>query len=235
MTNIATCYWCGKEVLVGEGAREHIVPKTILQDASGDISDFILPAKNAHMACNKALGNNYEHDFCQIVFYYSAGDSRAAKHTASKVRNLQHCINYARNQFRKMQKVEKGVLVSLGTKDKESFEITIKKILKGLYLKREGKFLDTDNKYTVKIVWSTLNLEKDGASAAQTKLFLEMLNNISFSGNSVFEYRFAKATDGVDTSLWELLFYHRFPIYLFLVHKDDKSGFKNLEMLGDDL
>ncbi len=62
-----------------------------------------------------------------------------------------------------------------------------------------------------------------------------MLNGIRFSGNSVFEYRFAKATDSFDTSLWELLFYHRFPVYLFLIHKNDKGGFNNLEMLGDNL
>ncbi len=52
---MATCYWCGKEVLEGEGAREHIVPKTLLQDVSDDVSDFILPAENAHEACNRAL------------------------------------------------------------------------------------------------------------------------------------------------------------------------------------
>ncbi len=232
---MAICYWCGKEVLENEGAREHIIPKTLLRDVSGDTSEFILPAENAHTACNKVLGDNYEHDFCQIIFHYSAGDPRAAKHTASKIRNLKYRIRYAWNQFRKMRKTGNGVMIGLDTKDKESFETIIKKILKGLYFKREGKFLDTDDEYVVKIVWSTLNLEKDEASANQTKLFLEMLNNIPFSGNSVFEYRFAKATGSVDTSLWELLFYHRFPIYLFLIHKSDKSGFKNLEMLGDSL
>lgn len=222
-------------MLNGEGAREHIVPRTLLQDVHGDISEFILPAENAHAICNKALGDNHEHDFCQIIFHYSAGDPRAAEHTASKIKNLKYHIRYAWNQFRKMRKVSNGVMIDLDTKEKESFETIIKKILKGLYFKREGKFLDTDDEYIVKTVWSTLNLEKDRASADQTKLFLEMLNGIPYSGNSVFEYRFAKATGSVNTSLWELLFYHRFPVYLLLVHKNDKSGFKNLEMLGDSL
>ena len=232
---MAICYWCGKEVLEGEGAREHIVPKTLLQDVPDDVSGFILPAENAHKACNKLLGDNYEHDFCQIIFHYSAGDPRAAKHTASKIRNLKRRIRYAWNQFGKMRNVGDGVMIGLDAKDKKSFEAIIKKILKGIYFKREGKYLDTDSEYTVKIVWSTLNLEKDGASANQTKSFVEMLKDIPFVGNSVFEYRFAKATGSVDTSLWEFLFYHRFPVYLFLVHKNDKSGFKNLEMLGDSL
>ena len=232
---MAICYWCGREVSEGEGAREHIVPKTLLQDFSGDISEFVLPAENAHKACNKLLGDDYEHDFCQIIFHYSAGDPRAAKHTASKIRNLKRRIRYAWNQFGKMRKVGDGVMIGLDAKDKKSFETIIKKILKGIYLKRGGKYLDTDDEYTVKIVWSTLNLEKDGASANQVKAFLGMLNSLPFSGNSVFEYRSAKAADSVDTSLWEFLFYHRFPVYLFLVHKNDQSDFKNLEMLGDSL
>lgn len=232
---MAICYWCGKEVVGGEGAREHIIPETLLQDDSSDHSEFILPAENAHKVCNKALGDNYEHDFCQIIFHYSAGDPRAAKHTASKVRNLKRRIRYAWNQFRKMRNVGDGVIIRLDAKDKKAFETIIKKILKGIYFKREGKYLDTDDEYTVKIVWSTLNLEKNGASANQVKAFLEMLNSLRFSGNSVFEYRFAKATGSVDTSLWEFLFYHRFPVYLFLVHKNDKDGFKDLETLGDSL
>ncbi len=232
---MATCYWCGKEVLDDEGAREHIVPKTLLQDFSGDISEFVLPAENAHKVCNKSLGDNYEHDFCQIIFHYSAGDARAAKHTASKIRNLKRRLRYAWNQFGKMRKVGDGVMIGLDATDKKSFEMIIKKILKGLYFKREGKYLDTDNEYVVKIVWSTFNLERVEAAANQTKIFLTMLNSLPFSGNSVFEYRFAKATGSVDTSLWEFLFYHRFPVYLFLVHKNDKNGFKNLETLGDSL
>ncbi len=52
-----------------------------------------------------------------------------------------------------MRKDDKGVIIDLDAKEKESFEMIIKKILKGLYFKREGKFLDTDNEYTVKIVW----------------------------------------------------------------------------------
>lgn len=232
---MATCYWCGKEVLDGEGAREHIVPKTLLQDFYGDISEFVLPAENAHKMCNKLLGDNYEPDFCQMIFHYSAGDARAAKHTASKIRNLKRCVHYAWNQFGKMQKVGNGVMIDLDKKDKESFEMIIKKILKGLYLKQTRKFLDIDNEYAVKIVWNTLNIEKDEVSVNQTKSFLEMLNSIPLSGNSVFEYRLAKASGSVDTSLWELLFYHKFPVYLFVVHKDDKGGFKNLEMLGSSL
>ncbi len=226
---MAVCYWCGKEVLDSEGAREHIVPWTLLQDVSGDISEFILPAENAHGTCNKTLGNNYEHDFCQIVFHYSASDPRAAKHTASKIKNLKRCIHYAWNQFRKMQKVGNTVMIDLDPKDKESFEMIIKKILKGLYFKRMGRFLDTDDEYIVKIVWNTLNLEKDQVSANQVELFLRKLNNVPSSGNSVFEYRFVRTTDSVDTSLWELLFYKRFHVYLFVIHKDDASGFSNLK------
>jgi hypothetical protein len=232
---MAICYWCGKEVLDGEGAREHVIPRTLLQDVSDDVSAFILPAENAHATCNKALGDNYEHDFCQIIFHYSVDDPRAAKHVTSKIRNLKRRIHYAWNQFGKMRKVSNGVIIGLDAKDKESFETVIKKILKGLYFKREGKFLDADDRYAIKIVWNTLNLEKDRFSANQAKLFLETLNNIPFSGNSVFEYRFAKAVDSVDTSLWELLFYHRFPVYLFLIHEKDKSSFNNLEMLEGGL
>ena len=121
-------------------------------------------------------------------------------------------------------------------KKKMHFEIIIKKILKGLYFKREGRFLDTDKEYTVKIVWSTINLERETGAANQVKAFLETLKGALFAGNTVFEYRSIKANDSTKmTSLWEFLFYHRFPVYLFLVHKDDRAGFKNLEALGDDL
>src|ERR1035437_11121342 len=135
---MAICYWCGKEVLEGEGAREHIVPKTLLQDVEDDISNFIISAENAHEICNKALGDNFEHNFCQIIFHYSAGDPRAAKHTTSKIRNLKRRIRYAWNQFGKMRNVGNGVMIGLDATDKKSFEMITKKILKGFYFKREG-------------------------------------------------------------------------------------------------
>lgn len=225
------CYWCGEPIKDGEGNREHLVPKTILQDAGVDISEFIALA---HKSCNSFLADNYEHDFCQIIFHYAAGDPRAAKHTASKLRNLKRHLRYAWNQFRKMRTAGNMTIVDLDEKEKSSFEMIIKKILKGLYFKLNGKYLDTDNEYIVKIVWSTLNLEKDEAAANQTKMLLSVLNGAVFAGNSVFEYRFKKADDSTEmTSVWEFLFYHRFPVYLFLVHKNDKEGFKNLELLGD--
>ena len=70
---MAICYWCGKEVEEGKGAREHIVPHTLLQDVTGDISEFIISAENSHEVCNKMLADTYEHGLdpkiCTLTLY----------------------------------------------------------------------------------------------------------------------------------------------------------------------
>lgn len=225
---MSICYWCGKEVLDGEGMREHIVPKTLLQDVSDDVSDFILPAVNAHKVCNKTLGDNYEHDFCQIIFHYSADDPRAAKHIASKVRNLERCKRYAWNQFRKMRTDGYRTEIQLSTSDKKAFEECVKKIVKGLYFKQVGRYLDLEGEYSARIVWNTFNVEHDVVTREQVKKFLGLLGSQNFLGNDVFKFRFKKIENG-NSSLWEFLFYNRFPIYLFLIHKDESSGFRSLK------
>jgi hypothetical protein len=224
---MAICYWCGQEVANGEGAREHIVPHTLLQDTADDISDFVLPVENAHETCNQMLAKKYEHDFCQTIFHYSANDPRAQKHVASKLRNLQRKLKYAANQFKKMRLNGNRTEIALSATDKEAFEQCIRKIIKGLSFKNSGQYLDLDDEWSVRIIWNTFNLEHDATAQEQVKSFLELFGNEPFNGNDVFKYRFRKVEDGL-SSIWEFLFYDRFPVYAFLVHKNEKSGFKNL-------
>ena len=136
------CYYCGKIVSNGEGSREHIILKVLLKDVDGDWSDFIIPKENAHQKCNKFLADNYEHDFCQIIFYYSFGDKKAIKHNESKKRNLKERINYAKNQFKKMKMADNRTEIQISQQEKIAFEECIKKIIKGLFLKNRGKYLD---------------------------------------------------------------------------------------------
>src|SRR5581483_11702267 len=135
------CYWCGKEVLDNEGAREHIVPKAILKDVDGDLSGFIIPKENAHKSCNNSLGNVHEHDFCQILFNYTVDDPNAKKHSESKINNLKLKISYALRQFKRMRLIGNVTQVIMTEDEKENFSKVLLKIVKGLFFKQKSKFL----------------------------------------------------------------------------------------------
>lgn len=225
---MAICYWCGKKVIERKGAKEHIVPHTILRDTTDDISEFVLPAENVHETCNQMLAKKYEHDFCQIIFHYSASDSIAKKHTASKLRNLKRKLTYTANQFEKMRLNGDRVEIMLSATEKEAFEQCIQKIIKGLSFKQTGQFLDLGDEWFVRIIWSTLNVEHDPSAQTKVKEFLALLGSDPLIGNKVFKYRVKKVEDGL-SSIWEFLFYERFPVYVFLVHKSERAGFKSLQ------
>ena len=123
------CYYCGEIVLTGKGAREHIVPKTLLKDVDGNWADFIISKENAHQKCNKFLADNYEHDFCQILFNYSIDDKNAQKHVESKKRNLKSRLEYAKNQFSKMKLVGNLTQVTMTEEEKNSFKEILLKII----------------------------------------------------------------------------------------------------------
>lgn len=219
---MALCYWCGVDVADGDGAREHIIPRTLLQDVSGDTSEFIIPAENSHEKCNHDLAHKYEHDFCQIIFHYSYDDPKARKHCESKIRNLERRMVYASHQFKKMRKRENCTEIELSAVDKRAFEECIKKIIKGLFFKKIGRYLDLDNEYSFGIVWGTLNREYDNDALEQAKKFSELLGDEAFRGNNVFKFRFKQIVDG-QSFLWELVFYDRFPAYAVLFYKDEKK------------
>jgi len=221
---MSICYWCGKKVLDNEGSREHLVPRTILQDSKSDISNFIIPKTNAHELCNSFLAEKYEHDFCQILFHYSFGDQRAAKHNQAKIRNLKRRLQYTKNQFSKMKKINSRTEIKISKKEKIAFKKIIEKIIKGLYFINKNHYLDTEREFSLKTIWNTLNIEHDEQSKNQVKIFLEQLNDQEFIGNDIVKYRFKKAVDG-DSYIWEILFYDRFPIYSFLFNKNDKHIF----------
>ncbi|HVY72694.1 MAG TPA: hypothetical protein VG984_01420 [Candidatus Paceibacterota bacterium] len=223
---MSVCYWCGREVEEGKGAREHIVPHALLQDTTENVSGLVIPAENAHEVCNRMLADTYEHDFCQIIFHYSAGDPKAQKHSDSKKRNLERRLTYAANQFKKMRLKDGRTEIELSASDKNAFEECVKKIIKGLYFKQASQYLDLDKEWSIRIVWNTFNLEHDVTAQAQTKAFLELLGGDPLKGNDVFKFRFKKVDDGV-SSIWEFLFYDRFPVYAFLIHETEKSGFKS--------
>lgn len=225
---MAICYWCGKEVLEGEGAREHIVSKTLLQDVTSDISDFVVPAENAHEVCNRMLANTYEHDFCQIIFHYSIDDQKAQLHNGSKKRNLERRLNYAANQFKKMRLNGNYTEIMLFDSDKKSFEECVKKIIKGLYFKDKKQYLDLEKEWFLRIIWNTINFESDATAQAQAEAFLELLGGDPYRGNDVFKFRFKGVESGL-SSVWEFVFYDRFPVYAFLVHKSEKDGFRSLK------
>lgn len=206
----------------GGGAREHIVPHTLLQDTTDDVSEFVLPAENAHKVCNQMLAKDYEHDFCQIVFHYSMGNPRAQKHSDSKRRNLERRLTYAANQFKQMRLNGNRTEIALSASDKKAFEECVKKIVKGLYFKDTNQYLDLEKEWSARIIWNTLNVEHDSTAQTQAKVFLEMLGGDPFKGNDVFKFRFKKVEDGL-TSIWEFLFYDRFPVYVFLVHHSEKD------------
>lgn len=212
----------------GAGAREHIVPHTLLQDTNDDISEFVLPAENAHKACNQMLAKRYEHDFCQTIFHYSVSDPRAKKHTASKWRNLQRKLIYAANQFKKMRINGNRTEIALSATDKEAFEQCVRKIIKGLSFKQTGQYLDLNDEWSVRIIWSTLNMEHDQSAQAVVKDFLALFGTDPLLGNDMFKYRVKKVEDGL-SSIWEFLFYERFPVYVFLVHKSERAGFKSFQ------
>lgn len=216
---MSICYWCGKEVLKGEGSREHIIPKTLLKDVEGDkdLACFIISEENAHKKCNNFLGNNYEHDFCQILFNYTIDDENAKKHVASKTRNLKSKIEYNKKQFEKMKLVDNLTQVTMSEEEKNSFGEVLKKITKGLFFKQKNIYLDLEGEYSLIYDWSTFNLEHDELAKNVTSEYLKLINNKNFIGNNVFKYRFGKTEDG-KSSLWEFVFYNRFPAYVFLIH-----------------
>ncbi len=224
---MSICYWCGKEVLNNQGGKEHIVPKTLLKDTEGDLSDFIIPKENAHKSCNNSLGNNHEHDFCQILFNYTIDDPKAKKHVESKTKNLKSKISYAVNQFKKMKLVGSVTQVIMTEDEKNNFSKILIKIIKGLFFKQKGKFLDLEKEYSLQYDWSTFNLENDQTAKNKTIEYLKLMNTQKFIGNDVFKYRFAETVDG-NSSLWEFVFYNRLPAYIFLIHFGDKEGFKNI-------
>ena len=229
MTSIVSmriCYWCGNEVLASDGAKEHIVPKALLKDVASDvdISEFIIPAENVHKICNQTLGNKYEHDFCQILFHYSLGDQKAHKHNESKVRNLKRNLIYAKNQFNRMRRTEAVTVISLTSSEKKAFEECIKKILKGIYFKVFDQYLDLGEEFFLKINLNTFNIEHDSVAREQVKEIASLFGQKGFKGNEVFKYRLNKV-ENRPSSVWEFLFYDRFPVYMFLIHKSDKEGF----------
>lgn len=216
------CYWCGREVLDSEGSREHLIPRTLLQDTNEDINCFVIPKENAHKKCNQFLGDNYEHAFCQILFHLTLDDKNAEKHVASKVRNLRLKTNYAQNEFKKMELVNNLTRISISENEKDSFEEMLKKITKGLFFKQNETFLDIENEYSLQYDWVPFNLECDELSRNRTKKYLQYINDQNFVGNDIFKYRFKKTVPG-KSLLWEFLFYDRFPAYVFLMHSDDKK------------
>jgi hypothetical protein len=221
------CYWCGKTVLEGEGGKEHIVPETLLKDVEEDHTDFIIPKENAHAKCNNLLGNNYEHDFCQILFNYTVDDKNAKKHVASKTRNLKSKIEYAQKQFGKMKLVGNLTQVNISEQEKENFGRVLVKIIKGLFFINKKIFLDLEDEYSLQYDWSTFNLEHDEIARSKTSEYLKLISNRLFVGNKVFKYRFAETSDG-KSSLWEFVFYNRFPAYVFLIHFNDKAVLKSI-------
>ncbi|HCH59044.1 MAG: hypothetical protein UT66_C0040G0004 [candidate division CPR2 bacterium GW2011_GWC1_39_9] len=222
--NSNVCYLCGELVAPSEGGREHIIPKTILQDSTGEISDFIIAKENSHAKCNKEIGDKYEHDFCQIISHYSIDEPKAKKHIESKISNLKQKPEYLRNQFSKMRKVGDKTEINFAGKELISFKKVVKKIIKGLYFKNTNQFLDIKNDYRVEIIWSTLNLEHLEVEKQKVISFLSQIGDVVPVGNNIFKYRFKKAVDG-KSYVWELVFYDRFPIYCLLIHKDDLSSF----------
>lgn len=216
------CYYCGKMVPDGEGAREHIIPMALLKDAQGNFDYLIIPKENAHKKCNKFIGDNYEHDFCQILFNYTIDEEKARKHIESKIRNLKSKMQYAKNQFGKMKLVNDLTQIKMLDRETNSFKEVLLKIIKGLYFKQKNIFLDLDNEYSLQYDWSTFNLEHDQLAKDKTAKYLKLINGQNFIGNDVFKYRFAKTNSG-QSSFWELLFYGRFPAYIFLVHFNDKK------------
>lgn len=221
-----TCYWCGKKVELGGGSREHIVPRTILQDATVDISDLIIGKTNAHTKCNKEIGDKHEHDFCQIIFHYSIDDTAARKHIMSKIDNLKRRPLYLRHQLSRMQKVNGRTEIGYSESEAISFEIVIQKILKGLYFKLFSTYLNLESEFRIEILWSTLNIEQLDTERNKVISILKIINNEVFSGNTVFKYRYKQA-ENAKSSIWELVFYDRFPIYCFLIHKDNEYAFKH--------
>ncbi len=215
------CYWCGELVLPGLGGREHLVPKAMLQDAlSVDLSDFIVSKKNSHKKCNNDIAAKYEHDFCQILFHSAFGDVNAEKHSQSKIRNLEYRPNYLLNQFRKIIVRTDSVAFILGDSEKKSFEQCIIKILKGLYFKHFSRYLDLSSEYKAKIIWSTINLERDSFQFENASRLSSLLGGVNFVGNVVFKFRFQKCRDS-NSFFWEFCFYDRFPVYIYLINKDD--------------
>ncbi len=131
------CYWCGQKVSAGKGAREHIVPKTLFQDTDSDLSHFIISKENSHRECNKKLGDKHEHDFCQVIFYYSFNHPNAKKHNDSKKRNLKTRLSYASKQFSQMKLLPNALQIEIPEEVKNNFTKVIEKIIKGLFLNRK--------------------------------------------------------------------------------------------------
>jgi len=227
MKNKNICYWCGNVVNLEEGSREHLVPYTILKDVPNDIdtSELIISRENSHKKCNKSLADNFEHDFCQMIFLYGANDRKAIKHNKSKVNNLEKKKRYLKNQFSKMSKKDGNTIYQPSVEEDESFNQVIRKIIKGLYLKNFNQFLDLEFSYKLEIDRETQNLERDLNARSKVIKFLKLINKEKFIGNDVFSYRFKKAIDG-KSLIWELLFYKRFPINCYLIHRDDEYAFK---------
>lgn len=219
------CYYCGNMVPTRKGSREHIVPRALLKDVDGDWSDFVIPKENAHQKCNKFLADRYEHDFCQILFYYTFDDKNAQKHVASKMKNLKYKLQYARKQFDKMELANNLTQVDITDKEKKSFKEILLKITKGLFFKQKNAFL-VGKEYGWRYCWDTFNLEHDQLAKNKVAKYLKLISSRKFIGNSVFKYRFVEVVDS-KSSMWELLFYNRFPAYIFLIHSDDEAYFNN--------
>lgn len=224
-TNLNICYWCGLKVNKDEGAREHLVPRTILQDATIDISNLIISKENAHKKCNQYLANNFEHDFCQMVFFFGLDDKKAAKHNQSKITNLENKKIYVANQFKRMEKRNGNTVYHPTNEENNSFNKVIEKIVKGLFFKIFNDYLDLKSVYTLTIDREVQNIERVRVVKDKVVAFLKLINDIEFSGNDIFKYRYKKVEDG-KSMIWELLLYNRFPIHCYLVHKDDEYAFE---------
>jgi hypothetical protein len=55
-------------------------------------------------------------------------------------------------------------------------------------------------------------------------MFLQLLGGDAFQGNDVFKYRLKKVDDGL-SSVWEFLFYDRFPGYVFFDSREREEWF----------
>ena len=189
------------------------------------ISNLIVQKDNAHKKCNTYLSDNYEHDFCQMIFMYGFGDKKATKHNLAKVKNLENKKLYLKNQFDRMKKSDGRTTYQPTVDEDNSFNQVVRKILKGLYFKNNLKFLDLESTYRLEIDRDTQNLEKSESAKQKVIKFLHFINDIVFIGNKVFKYRYKQAVDG-KSIIWELCFYNRFPIHCYLIHKDDEYAFK---------
>ena len=119
-----------------------------------------------------------------------------------------------------MRKVDGRTEIRILDSEKTAFEMCVRKIIKGLFFKKFEQYLDLEQEYSAAIDCITFNIEYDTGAQIKVAEYLKFLNDQQFRGNDVFKYRFKHCEGGV-SSLWEILFYDRFPIYIVLMQKDE--------------